>query len=266
MMKRILIYLFLTVCISINVNSKNENTFTTNKGIDFVKGFYVKYLDISTHETCETLRDKILSKSYRPLLENKERHADTDFIIRGQDANAASAKTVAVTSIGNRWYMVSYLDIYSHKRIQIPVHLTAINGRPCIDNIVTEGEAMPKKTQGETVDKTTYRKDIAALTTFYKKYLKQFPNNDLADGRLKYMTEDYSSFVQKSSISDNKKNVFVCGVAQASKSASSTVKVSYLKDWNYLVTFVSNGKKYQKKVHLTTIKGKLAIDKIADIK
>lgn len=265
-MKKIFIFLFLAVCMSINAIANNGNTFTTNQKIDFVKRFYVEYLDISTCETCETLRDKIISKSYRPLLEKKENDADADFIIRAQDANQESAETVAVTSMGNRWYIVSYLSSYDNKRIEIPVHLTTINGRPQIDNIVTEGEAMPKKTQGETVDKTICGKDISALTKFYKKYLQQFSNDDWADCRHRYMAGDYYSFVQKSSMSENKKNVLVCGVVQASKQASTTVKVSYLKDSNYLVTFVSNCKKYQKKVHLVTSKGKLGIDKISDMK
>lgn len=265
-MKKIFIFLFLTVCMSINAIANKGNTFTTNQKIDFVKRFYVEYLDISTRETCETLRDKIISKSYRPLLNKKELNAGYDFIIRAQDANQESAETVAVTSMGNRWYIVSYLSSYDNKRIEIPVHLTTINGRPQIDNIVTEGEAMPKKTQGETVDKTICGKDISALTKFYKKYLQQFSNDDWADCRHRYMAGDYYSFVQKSSMSENKKNVLVCGVVQASKQASTTVKVSYLKDSNYLVTFVSNGKKYQKKVHLVTSKGKLGIDKISDMK
>lgn len=251
---------------SINAIANKGNTFTTNQGIDFVKRFFVEYLDISTCETCETLRGNILSKSYRPLLEKKENDAGADFIIRAQDANPKSSETVAVTSLGNRWYLASYMDIYNKKRVEIPVHLTTINGRPYIDNIVTEGEAMPKKTQGQAVDKTICGKDISALTKFYKKYLQQFSNDDWADCRHRYMTGDYYSFVPKSSMSENKKNVLVCGVVQASKQASSTVKVSYLKDSNYLVTFVSNGKKYQKKVHLVTSKGKLGIDKISDMK
>ena len=265
-MKKKIIFLFLTVSLSINAISKVGNSFTTEEGIDFVKRFYVEYLEISKRETCETLRNNMLSKEYRPKLDIKELDAGYDFMIRAQDANVESAETVTVIPIDNRWYMASYLDIYSNKRIRIPVHLTTINGEPRIDNIITEGDTIPQTTPVGANTAGNTDKDITILKTFYKKYLKQVPNDDLSKCRLKYMTADYFSFVQKSSISDNTKNVFVCGVVQASKLASSTVKVSYLKDWNYLVAFVSNGKKYQKKVHLTTSKGKLAVDRISAIK
>lgn len=247
---------------SIDGFSQNGKTYTTKDGADFVKKFYVEYLDILNRETCETLRDKMISKSYSPLLNKKELNAGFDFIIRAQDANAESAETVTVTSLGNRWYIASYMIIYNKKRVEIPVHLTTVNGQPCIDNIITAGETVPQTKQVNKRGVVNTDKDIAALVKFYKKYLKQMSNDESSKCRLKYMTSNYCSFINKTSISENKRNVLVCGVSQTSKSASSTVKVSSLKDWHYLVTFISNGKKYQRKVHITKSKGKLAIDNL----
>ena len=144
---------------------------TTDGGKEFVEKFYVEYLNMLTRETAETLRDNMLTSDFRKRLEKQEASEGADLILRAQDANEESAKTVKVMPKLNRWYVVSYLDIYSNIREEIPVHLTTVAGKTKIDKIVTEGKSIPKVAKSNVKANYDKTKDIALLTTFYEKYL-----------------------------------------------------------------------------------------------
>lgn len=239
---------------------------TTDKGKEFIEKFYVEYLNVLTRETTETLKDNMLTSDFRKRLEKQEASEGADLILRAQDANEESAKTIKVMPKLNRWYVVSYLDIYSNIREEIPVHLTTVAGKTKIDNIIIEGKSIPKAAKSNVKANYNKTKDMALLTTFYEKYLYQVATDEKANCRYGYLTNDLHSRIQKSSMSENRQSELVCGIAQASAAAPATVSVTHLQGMDYLVTFISDGKEYNIKVHLTSANGKFAIVAIDIVK
>lgn len=265
-MKKRIVLMSLATVLVVSMYANCIYASTTDGGKEFVEKFYVEYLNMLTRETTETLRDNMLTSDFRKRLEKQEASEGADLILRAQDANEESAKTVKVMPKLNRWYVVSYLDIYSNTREEIPVHLTTVAGKTKIDKIVTEGKSIPKASKSNVKANYDKAKDMALLTTFYEKYLYQVATDERVDCRYRHLTNDLHSRIQKSSMSENRKSELVCAIAQASADASSTVSVTHLQGMDYLVTFTSVGKTYRCKVHLTSANGKLAIDAIDIVK
>lgn len=225
---------------------------------DYVKEFFSDYLLLASPENSpKSLRKAYVDENYLGTLEKQEQEGDFDFIINGQDAQLDADSTLQIAPLKNRWYDVSYMDTYNHKRWHSLLRLTSRNGQTKIDNVIPVIDQplakLTKKLKASEKGQTyNAADDIAFLTDFYHRYHRwiALPNLDLLVRAIRYCP------------SMDKLNQYVVGMDAVPADAYRTVSAAAASNNVVRVTFKANGKQHARKVIVGEQNGKRVIENI----
>ena len=211
-----------------------------------LKSFYTQYIT-NIVENNDKANNALKEKLFLPVLigevQEMDERSGSDNVIRAQDASKEMLKTLAVTSLGNGWYMVSCKTAWSNT--EIPVKVIHQNGKPLIEYIIPE--AMGSKYGDEYINRNVNVSDVSkgvkTLQSFYFQYIKNLlDNKDKANVPLR--NECIAPELLERIPALNKRSGFdlIINGQDVNKEMLNSLKVESLEkpDW-YMVTYSWNG-------------------------
>lgn len=176
MIRKILLIAILTLCFS---------TICSSQCIDEIKTFYTSYLMNVENGNLNyeaALCEKYLTEGLVAKTQRMVNSSGIDPIIRAQDVNEDGIKTLAVRTIVDDWYMVSYLwnERDSTTLTEIPLKAQSIDGECKIvyitpfENGVQYGDEMLSCCEVMSASKIDETSGKSFIESFYKVYLASY--------------------------------------------------------------------------------------------
>ena len=239
--------------------------------IMMLKSFYTQYIT-NIIENKDKANNALKEKHFLPVqigeVQEMDERSGSDNVIRAQDASKEMLKTLAVTSLGNGWYMVSYKTAWSNT--EIPVKVIHHNGKSLIEYIIPE--AMGSKYGDEYINRNVNVSDVSkgvkTLQSFYFQYIKNLlDNKDKANVPLRNECIAPELLERIPALNERSGFDLIINGQDVNKEMLNSLKVESLeKPYWYMVTYSWNGKdKTAIVVKLENIGNKLMIRYIVPI-
>lgn len=215
--------------------------------VRMLKSFYTKYIT-NILENKDKANNALMGEYFLPVLigevQEMNEHSGADNVIRAQDASKEMLNTLAVSSLGNGWYMVSYKTVW--RNTEIPVKVTHHNGKRLIEYIMpdTIGNKYGDKYINKNVNADDIAEGIKMLKSFYSQYISnQLENNDKANVPLRseYVAPELLERIP--ALNERSGFDLILNAQDVKKEMLNSLKVTSLEkpDW-YMVTYSWDGK------------------------